>query len=139
MRTSSQQLWTEAEALERAGRLQEALDLYVRSAGAEEDAGRHLRARLLWERIAERFGATASLLERLATASARARLREDAFDFWLAAAAAHGADGRDEDARRAREHAVRLKAKGVGEHTTQALAARALQGHEDLVRDLLQG
>lgn len=138
-KASSQELWTEAEALERAGKPGEAVALFVKAALAEEDAGELLRARVLWERIAERTGATGTLLERLALCSARAKRREDAFDFWLAAAARFHAEGRVEEAGRARSRASDLKAAGrLAPHERTGLAAKALADGDAYVRDLLE-
>ena len=133
----SQQWWTEGEALERAGRLKEAVGLYAKAAMAEEDAGHPLRARILWEQVAEKAGATGTVLERLAMASGRAQLRDEAFDYWAAAAARYHGEGRADDADRAKAHAAALKAK-VGAHDRPKLAEAALAGPSGrFVADLL--
>lgn len=138
-RGHSQALWTEGEALERQGRPAEAVKLFVRAALAEEEADQPLRARILWERIAERVGATGTVLERLAAASEKARLRDEAFDYWAAAAARHHADGRLDDARRAKERAAAVAAR-VGPHERPALAAGVLEGPgRAFVAELLAG
>lgn len=121
----SQQLWTEGEALERAGKATEAIALFVKAALAEEQGGRALRARLLWEQIAERTGPTGIVLERLASASAGAKLVDDAFDYWRAAAVSYESEGRPDDAARASAHARQAKAK-VGTHESPPLARRVL-------------
>ena len=48
----SQALWTEAEALDRAGDADGAVKLFVQAALSEEQASEPLRARLRWERLA---------------------------------------------------------------------------------------
>lgn len=134
-RKSSQALWTEGEALDRAGRPREALDLYVRAAGTEEDAGQPLRARLLWERIAERYGASGLVLERLASTSGRAKLQADAFHYWMAAAAKHRADGRAAEAERALLHGKGLREQAGGAEAPP-LAAKVLAEFGTRVEDL---
>lgn len=124
-REKSQELWTEGEALERAGKAAEAVGLFVKAALAEEEGGRALRARFLWEQIAERTGPTGTVLERLAAASAGAKLVDDAFDYWRAAAARYQSEDRPDDAQRATAHARQLEAK-VGAHETPALARQVL-------------
>ncbi len=136
-RQPSQALWTEAEALERAGEQGKAMDLYVRAASAEEDAGRPLRARVLWEQIAQRVGASGLVLERLANVCGRSHMREESFDYWVAAAARYHADGKAEDAARARSHAQSLKTRGIPAHEPPAIAAEAIRKGEEFVRDLL--
>lgn len=123
----SQQLWTEGEALERAGQAAEAMGLFVKAALAEERAGQGLRARLLWERIAERTGPTGTVLERLALTSIQARLADDAFDYFRAAARRYEAEGRSEDAERVHARAQGL-AEGVTPHEMPALAREVLDG-----------
>lgn len=112
--SSSQQLWTEAEALERAGKAQEAIGLFVKGAVSEEEAGEPLRARFLWEEIGKRTGATGTLLERLAICSEQARLVDDAYNYWIAAANTYARDNRLPDAHRARLHAEALAPKFTG-------------------------
>lgn len=124
-RAKSQQLWTEGEALERAGKATEAVGFFVQAALAEEQDGRALRARLLWEQIAERTGPTGTVLERLASASAGAKLVDDAFDYWQAAAALYESEGRPDDAARVSAHAQQIEAK-VGPHERPALARQVL-------------
>ena len=137
--TSSQALWMEGEALERAGKTREAVKLFVQSAVAEEESGQPLRARILWEQVASRAGATGTILERLANASERAKLRDEAFDYWAAAAASYHGAGREDDARKARERAAALAPK-VGPHERPALARPALDGpHAAFVADLIAG
>ncbi len=129
----------EAEALERAGDPQKAIDLFVRSAVAEEDAHRPLRARLLWEEVAKRTGPTATLLERLARVCARGHLDEDAFGYWVAATALFRLEGRTEDAEKAGAHAIDLRRRlstGSGARNLPALAQSVI-GAGDAVRDLL--
>ena len=139
--SSSQDIWTQAEALERAGRGKEAIDLYVQAAIAEEDARRPMRARLLWEQIAQRTGASGTVLERLARVSARAHLDDDAFDYWVAAVASFHAEGRTDEADRARGHALdvkrRLGDRTGTEHEVPALARDVIRAGEAHVRDLL--
>jgi hypothetical protein len=140
MKRSSQDLWTEGEALERAGKGREAIDLFVRAALAEEDAKRPLRAKLLWEQIAQRVGPTGTVLERLGSACSRAKLNEDAFDYWVAAAAKYHAEGRAEDASRARLHAAELKKRLPHLDPDRArpdLASTALKGDTAFVADLV--
>jgi hypothetical protein len=129
----------EGEALERAGKTREAVKLFVQSAVAEEESGQPLRARILWEQVASRAGATGTILERLANASERAKLRDEAFDYWAAAAASYHGAGREDDARKARERAAALAPK-VGPHERPALARPALDGpHAAFVADLIAG
>jgi tetratricopeptide (TPR) repeat protein len=139
--SSSQALWTRGEALERAGQVKEALDLYIKAAVAEEDARRPLRARLLWEQIARRTGISGMLLERLASVSGRARLEEDAFDYWVAAAARFDTEGHRADADRAKAHALdlrkRLPGGGSASREKPPLVQEALQGEVSFVRELL--
>lgn len=135
---SSQQLWTEGEAQERGGDTRKALDLFVQAALVEEEGRRPLRALLLWEQIAQRTGATGTVLERLARASEGGRLLDEAFDYWAAACAMYDAEGKTDDAARARDHALRLKAK-VGPHDRPALAAGVLEREAARVADLLAG
>ena len=123
---SSQAAWTEGEALERAGKTREALDLYIRGAQAEEDADQPLRARLLWEKIADRTGVTGTILERLAQCSGRAKLRDDCCTYWQAAAVRYTTEGRTIDALRAREHALRLQKAGAQPGERPKLAAAVL-------------
>lgn len=124
-RAKSQQLWTEGEALERAGKGTEAIGLFVKAALAEEQDGKALRARLLWEQIAERTGPTGTVLERLASASAGAKLVDDAYDYWKAAAALYTSEGRADDAARVNAHAEQVEAKVVP-HERPALARKVL-------------
>ncbi len=125
--THSQELWTKGEALERAGRPTEAVALYTKAAIAEEDASRPLRARILWEQLAQKTGASGTVLERLATVCHRAHLADEAFDYWVAAAARYHAETRPSDAERARAHALALKPK-VQAHEPVPLAQKALAG-----------
>lgn len=136
-RRSSQELWTRGEALERAGDARGAIDLFARAALVEEEAGKPLRARLLWEQLATRTGATGTLLERLAGACGRAGLREEAFDYWVAATARYELEHRPDDAARARAHAAVLKRR-VGPHACTPLAAPAHEEGRAFVRDLLE-
>ena len=134
---SSQEIWTEAEALERAGKGGEAIDLYVQAAVAEEDAHRPLRARVLWEQVAQRTGPTGALMERLARVCGRAHLDDEAFAYWVAAAAQFRADGRTDEAESAAAHALdhrRRMPAGAPELPPLALAAI---GSGETVRDLL--
>lgn len=137
-RHSSQELWTEGEALERAGRMREALDRFVGAASAEDEAGRPVRARLLWEQIAQKAGATPSLLERLARSCARAGFREEAFAYWTAAGAAHHDAGRAEDASRARHHALELCSRPLELSSPPPLARAALATPSPFVAELLE-
>ena len=140
MKRSSQDLWTEGEALERAGKGREAIDLFVRAALAEEDAKRPLRAKLLWEQIAQRVGPTGTVLERLGAACGKAKLNEDAFDFWVAAAARYHAEGRAEDASRAKLHAADLKKRVPyldPARERPELVTRALAGDSSFVAELI--
>lgn len=124
-RGRSQEWWTEGEALERAGNLTKAVTLYAKAAVAEEDAGQPLKARILWEQIAGKTGASGIVLERLATSSERAKIADEAFDYWLAAAVRYHGEGRPDDAKRARERAQVLR-KRVGAHQRPPLAEAAL-------------
>jgi hypothetical protein len=135
-RRSSQDLWTRGEALERAGDGRGAIDLFVKAALAEDEAGKPLRARLLWEQIAARTGLTGTVLERLAGACERGRLREEAYDYWVAAAARYAFEGRLQDAARARVHASGWKSK-VAPHAPTPLAARAIAETGSSVEALL--
>ena len=140
MKRSSQELWTEGEALERAGKSREAIDLFVRAALAEEDAKRPLRAKLLWEQIAQRVGPTGTVLERLGSACQRAKLNEDAFDFWVAAAARYHVEGKAQEAARAKLHAGDLKKKlGTLDPARERseLVIAALAGDTAFVAELL--
>lgn len=133
---ASQALWTEGEALERAGRKEDAVRKFVESALAEESEGKPLRARLLWEGIAARAGTTGTVLERLAQTSGRAQLHDDALDYWVAAAVRYREDGRTEDAARALMQARSAKAK-TGPHETVALARATLERADAAERALL--
>lgn len=124
-REKSQELWTRGEALERAGQGAEAMEQFVRSALAEEQDGKALRARFLWEEIARRTGPTGTVLERLAVTSAGAKLLDDAFDYWRAAQRRYESEGRPEDAARAGAHARQLESK-AGPHEVPVLARQVL-------------
>jgi hypothetical protein len=128
----------DAEALERAGEPQKAIDLFVRSAVAEEDAQRPLRARLLWEEVAKRTGPTAALLERLARVCGRAHLNDEAFGYWVAATALFRSESRTEDAEKAAAHAMDLKRRlsAAARRNLPALAQSAI-GSGESVQDLL--
>jgi hypothetical protein len=127
----------QAEALERAGDSRKAIDLYVKAAVSEEDAHRPLRARVLWEEVAQRTGPTSALLERLARVCGRARLDEDAFAYWVAAAALFRAEGKTEEADRAGAHALDLRRHlGDSARNIPALAQQVI-GSGEAVRDLL--
>jgi hypothetical protein len=128
--TSSQELWTQAEALERAGKKKEAIDLLVKAASMEEDDRRPLRAKILWEQIAQRTGPSGVLLERLARVCARAQLEDDAFAYWVAATAQFRAEGKTEPAEKARAHATSLK-------RTLSLAADDLAALPELARTVI--
>lgn len=123
-RRSSQAYWTEAEALERAGKKREAVDLYVRAASLE-DKSRPMHARHLWEQIADKFGTTPTLLERLASSSERAELVDDAFHYWLAAALSYRQQQKERDsaftADRARKLQTRRSPSSVPPPHAQAL------------------
>lgn len=121
----SQELWTRGEALERAGQGAEAMGLFVKSALAEEQDGKALRARFLWEEIARRTGPTGTVLERLAKTSQGAKLLDDAFDYWRAAKVRYESEGRAEDAARAAAHAEQLESK-AGPHEIPELARQVL-------------
>ncbi len=123
----SQQLWTEGEALERAGKPRDAVKLFVQAALAEEEAGQPMRARILWEQVAAKAGPTPLVLERLATVSERAKLLDDALDFWVGAFLKHTADGRQDAAKLARERALVLKPR-VQPHAPNALVAPTIEG-----------
>jgi hypothetical protein len=134
---SSQELWTEGEALERAGKPREAVALFVKAALAEEDQGEPMRARLLWEQVADRTGPTGSLLERLASNCARAKLREDAVAYWLAAAAQYAAEDRPTDAERARGHLADFRKAPPPAADRPLLAEQVIARHRDRIADLL--
>jgi hypothetical protein len=142
MRRSSQDLWTQGEALERAGNSKEAIDCFVRAAASEEDSGRPVRAKLLWEQIAVRAGVSGNVLERIAAVCTRGKLFDDAFDYWTAAAARFHLEGRGEEAERSRAHAAELK-KRLAISTADAtrvmpdLARQAIAEAPDFVRDLV--
>jgi len=122
----SQALWTEAEALDRAGDADGAVKLFVQAALSEEQSGEPLRARLLWERLAARGPVVGGpLLERLATCSQQVELWDDAQDYWQAAALRYGQAGRAEDARRAEEARAELAPK-VEAHAVHPIAAAVL-------------
>lgn len=135
-RRPSQAYWTEAEALERAGKKREALDLYVRAASVEDD-NRPLHARHLWEQIAAKFGTSPSLFERLAAASERAELYDDAFHYWVAAAVTHEGAGREKDTAYARERAEALRAKRSPSTSVPELAGSVLDSSNPIVSALL--
>jgi hypothetical protein len=120
-------LWMEGEAAEKAGQSKKAIQLFAQAAIAEEDGGHPLRARLLWEQISQRVGLTSTVLERLAAANERAKLFEDAYDLWRAAAVRLHAEGRTEQAARAKERAQLLKPR-MTPHATTELASKALEG-----------
>lgn len=136
-RRSSQELWTKGEALERSGDATGAIGLFVQAALLEQESGRPLRARLLWEQLGQRTGPTASLLEQLATCAERARLTDEAFHYWVAATARHRAEGRPDDAARTAVHATRLRARIPPDTLPPPLAAQALEGLRDTIADLL--
>jgi hypothetical protein len=141
MRRSSQDLWTEGEALERAGKGREAIDLFVRAASVEEDAHRPLRAKLLWEQISTRIGASGTVFEKLASACGRGHLNDEAFDYWVAAAARYHVEGRAEDATRARAHAAEFRKQFKRmdpERVPPALVAQAVEAGRAFVSDLLE-
>jgi hypothetical protein len=123
----STELWMEGEAAEKAGEAKKAIQLFAQAAIAEEDGGNPLRARLLWEQIAARVGLTSTVLERLAAANERARLLEDAYDLWRAAAVRLSAEGKQDQAARAKERARELKGRAAP-HATTELALKALEG-----------
>jgi hypothetical protein len=123
----STELWMEGEAAEKAGQPAKAIQLFAQAAIAEEDGGHPLRARLLWEQIASRVGLTSTVLERLAAVNERARLFEDAYDLWRAAAVRLAAEGKDVQAARAKERAKELKARAAP-HAMTELARKALEG-----------
>ncbi|MFM2153439.1 MAG: hypothetical protein RL199_1874 [Pseudomonadota bacterium] len=123
----STELWMEGEAAEKAGQSKKAIQLFAQAAIAEEDGGDPLRARLLWEQISHRVGLTSTVLERLAAANERAKLLEDAFDLWRAAAVCRHAEGREEQAAQAKERARLLKPR-TAPHALTELAEKALQG-----------
>ena len=132
----SQALWTEAEALERAGDVEGAVRLYVQAALAEEHAGEPVRARLLWERLATRGPVEGPLLERIATCCESSRSWDESFDFWRAAAARYQRAGRSADAQRARDRAVALRPR-VAPHDLAVLALPAFVGEgADFIADL---
>ena len=132
---SSQAAWTEGEALERRGNRVAALKLFVKAALAEEDDLSPMRARVLWERIAERTGPTAMLLERLASTSEKAGLAEEALAYWLATAAAARHANDTETAGRADSHLERLASAGSRLPVElPPLAAQALDAHGTLVQ-----
>jgi tetratricopeptide (TPR) repeat protein len=124
---SSQALWTEGEALERAGKPADAMKLFAKAAVEEEDAGQPLRARILWEQIAKKAGTSGIVLERLALTCQKGKLVDEAFDYWLAAAATYHGEGRVDEAVRAKTHASQLRAR-VTAHDRAPLAAAALAG-----------
>lgn len=137
-RRSSQAYWTEAEALERAGRKREALDLFIRAAATEDDT-RPMHARHLWEQIAVKFGTSPSLFERLAAASERSELLDDAFHYWAAAAVGHQAAGRAKDSDYARERALALRSRRSPSAAPPELAASVLDPSHPIVSELLAG
>lgn len=136
-RRSSQAYWTEAEALERAGRTREALDLFVRAASVEE-SNRPLHARHLWEQIAEKFGTSPSLFERLASSSEKGELIDDAFFYWLAAAVEHHKADRAQDSEYARERASVLKPRRSPDAKAPELAAKSLDPSNPVVASVLE-
>jgi len=123
----STELWMQGEAAEREGLPKKAVQLFVQAAIAEEDADQPLRARVLWERIADKVGLTASLLERLAAVNERARFFGDAYDLWRAAAVRLHAEGREPHAIQARDRARAIKQKAVLPKSSP-LALKALEG-----------
>jgi hypothetical protein len=132
----SQALWTEGEALERAGKPRDAVKLFVQAALAEEEAGQPLRARILWEQVAGKAGLSGLVLERLADSSEKARLFDDAFDFWVGAVVRHAVDGKADASKLARERAlgVRRKTQPHGRHPL--VAALIAGASADLLADL---
>ncbi len=120
-------LWMEGEAAEKAGQSAKAIQLFAQAAIAEEDGGQPLRARLLWEQIASRVGLTTTVLERLAAVNERARLWEDAYDLWRAAAVRLAAEGKEAQAARAKERAKELKGRAATHALTEP-ARQALEG-----------
>ena len=137
-RPSSQDLWTQAEALERAGRNKEAIDLLVKAAISEEDDRRPLRAKILWEQIAQRTGPTGSLLERLAGVCGRAQLEDDALAYWVAATAQFRAEGKADDAEKAKAHATSKKHRFDPAAEMPELAKKVI-GTGETVKDLIGG
>ena len=128
------------EAMERAGQAKEAVDLYVRAAVAEEDAHRPVRARLLWEQVGQRTGPSGMLLERLAVVCGRAHHDEDAFHYWVAAAARFHGEGRATDSDRARSHATSLKKRmrvAPAGREKLPLVVDVLRAESAAVRDLI--
>ena len=109
----SQALWTEAEALERAGDTAGAIRLFVQAALSEEQAGEPMRARLLWERLAVREPVGGPLLERLAVCSDQAKVWDDALDFARAAAVRYTQAGRSADAARMNELITEVEPKAA--------------------------
>lgn len=137
--SSSQDLWTQAEALERAGRNKEAIDLLVKAAISEEDDRRPIRAKILWEQIAQRTGPSGVLLERLARVCSRGQLEDDAFAYWVAATAQFRAEGKNDEAEKTRAHAIATKRKlSLAAADLEALPelARKVIGSGETVKDL---